>query len=197
MSLLAARIDYGLMLQKYKFSQLVGCSLSIDGACPASSTKSQSPGQARRAGLDLGHLGQLSAPGWLDHSLSPYAAYGAIGSPGADAASGPAELATAYPLALAALQTALEFLDIGCSRTSCFFSNQDVLAPGQPPWGSLKQGALAAVSPRPSHRESAAALQRPARNPTALTLSAPIAGPGCEQPPKARPSRSARQRSTG
>jgi len=74
------------------------------GFSPARPAKSQSPGQARAAGIDLGSLGQLSGPGWLDHCLSPYAAYAAIGSPGADAASGPADLTTTDPLVQASLQ---------------------------------------------------------------------------------------------
>jgi len=86
-------------------------------------SKSKPPGQARAAGIDLGSLGQLSRPGWLDHSLSPYAAYGAIGSPAPYSFGCPADLATTYPLVQAAIQ-------------------------------------------------------RPAQNRTALTLSAPIAGSG-------------------
>ena len=88
-----------------------------------SHSKSHPPGQAREAGIHLGTLGQLSGSEWLDHSLSPYAAYGAIGSPAPYSAGCPADLATTYPLVQAAIQ-------------------------------------------------------RPAQNRTALTLSAPIAGSG-------------------
>ncbi len=150
--------------------------MSFYPARPAKSV--QSPGQARAAGLDLGNLGQLSGSEWLDHSLSPYAAYGVISSLAPYSAGCPADLATAYPLAQAAIQTALQFLDIGCTRTGHLFNNQEFLAPGQPPLGSLEQGAPAADSPWPSTTPSAAALQRPAQNRTALTLSAPISGSG-------------------
>ena len=74
-------------------------------------------GQARVARIDLGSLGQLSGSLWLAHSASPYAAYGvAQGS-----TPGPAMQLSAYPLARAALQTALELLDLGCLGPSGFF----------------------------------------------------------------------------
>jgi len=136
------------------------------------------PGQARGARINLGSLGLLSSSGWLDHAASPYAAYGGSRCSHACAFTSATKQATPHPLALAAIQTALEFLEQGCTQATNVFSPPETPTRGQPPWGSpgLGQSAFNSTSPRKIRAQQA--FHRPAQNRTALTLSAPIAGSG-------------------
>jgi len=137
-------------------------------------SKSPSRSQTRAAGIDLGSLGEISSSRWPDQIASPYAAYGVVQGP----TPGAATQASSYPLALAAIQTALEFLDPGCLQNSDFFRAPDTTTAHQPAWDSPALGTPAKDPPPPRQPRNPATLHQPALGGTALTLSAPIAGSG-------------------
>ena len=137
-------------------------------------SKSPSRSQTRAAGIDLGSLGEISSSRWPDQIASPYAAYGVVQGP----TPGAATQASSYPLALAAIQTALEFLDPGCLQNSDFFRAPDTTTAHQPAWDSPALGTPAKDPTPPRQPRNPATLHQPALGGTALTLSAPIAGSG-------------------
>jgi len=137
-------------------------------------SKSPSRSQTRAAGIDLGSLGEISSSRWTDQIASPYAAYGVVQGP----TPGAATQASAYPLALAAIQMALEFLDPGCLQNSDFFRAPDTTTAHQPAWDSPALGTPAKDPTPPRQPRNPATLHQPALGGTALTLSAPIAGSG-------------------
>ena len=132
--------------------------------------KSPSASQTRAAEINLGSLGQISSSLWPDHSASPYAAYGPT--------PGVATQPSAYPLALAAIQTALEFLDPGCRQNYDFFRAPESTTVRQTAWDSPALGTPAQDPTPPRPPRNPEALHQPAPGGTALTLSAPIAGAG-------------------
>ncbi|MCX5943940.1 MAG: hypothetical protein NTZ53_01215 [Cyanobacteria bacterium] len=101
--------------------------------------KTPTPSQARAACINLGSLCQISSSLWLDHTACPYAAYGVAHGPTPGAATQP----SAYPLALAAIQTALEFLDLGCRQNSDFFRAPETTTDRQTAWDSPGLGTPA------------------------------------------------------
>jgi len=137
-------------------------------------SKSPSRSQTRAAGIDLGSLGEISSSRWPDQIASPYAAYGVVQGP----TPGAATQASSYPLALAAIQTALEFLDPGCLQNSDFFRAPDTTTAHQPAWDSQALSTPAKDPTPPRQPKNPATLHQPALGGTALTLSAPIAGSG-------------------
>ena len=132
--------------------------------------KSAAPSHTRTACINLGSLGQISSLLWLDHTASPYAAYGPT--------PGVATQPSAYPLALAAIQTALEFLDPGCLQNSDFFRAPQTTTARQTALDSQALGTPAKDPTPPRPPRNPEALHQPAPGGTALTLSAPIAGAG-------------------